>query len=207
VDKRFLANFDIAAMPQSMEKESLRSLSIKSSMEQFGAFKLLSDGRRQIGAFHLPGDIFGLENGNVYRSTTEAIVDTTVRLSKRQSLEEAAEGDASVTHDLLCLTTKNLQHAEDHLLLLGRHTAAERVAAFLYEMDSRLSSAEAMNLPMYRRDIADYLGLTHETVCRALSMLRGRGILSFKSQTQREIVLLDRFKLAQLAGLPALELP
>ena len=171
------------------------------------SYKLLSDGRRQIGAFHLPGDIFGLENGNVYRLTTEAIVDTTVWLLKRQSLEDAAEGDASVTHDLLCLTTKNLQHAEDHLLLLGRQKALEKVAAFLCEMDGRLSSATVMALPMYRRDIADYLGLTFETVSRALSMLRDKGILSFKSQTQREIVLLDRSKLAELADQPALKLP
>ena len=162
------------------------------------SYKLLSDGRRQIGAFHLPGDIFGLENGNVYRLTTEAIVDTTVWLLKRQSLEDAAEGDASVTHDLLRLTTKHLQHAEDHLLLLGRQTASEKVAAFLCEMDGRLSSATVMALPMYRRDIADYLGLTVEPISRALSMLRDRGILSFKSQTQREIVLLDRSKLAGL---------
>src|SRR3974377_687340 len=77
------------------------------------SYKLLSDGRRQIGAFHLPGGIFGLENGSVHRFTTEAIVDTTVWLLKRRRLEETAERDASVTHDLLCLTTKNLQHAED----------------------------------------------------------------------------------------------
>jgi CRP/FNR family nitrogen fixation transcriptional regulator len=171
------------------------------------SYKLLSDGRRQIGAFHLPGDIFGLENGNVYRLTTEAIVDTTVWLLKRQSLEDAAEGDASVTNDLLCLTAKSLQHAEDHLLLLGRQTALEKVAAFLCEMDNRLSGAAAMSLPMYRRDIADYLGLTFETVSRALSTLRDKGILSFKSQTQREVVLLDRSKLAQLADQPALKLP
>jgi CRP/FNR family nitrogen fixation transcriptional regulator len=167
------------------------------------SYKLLSDGRRQIGAFHLPGDIFGLENASVYRFTAEAIVDTTVWLLKQQSLEDAAEGDASVTHDLLRLTTKNLQHAEDHLLLLGRQTASEKVAAFLCEMDSRLSSSAVITLPMYRRDIADYLGFSLETVSRALSMLRDRGMLSFRDQTQRKIVLLDRSKLAQLADQPA----
>ena len=69
------------------------------------------------------GDIFGLENGSVHRFTAEAIVHTTVWLLKRRGLEDVAEGDVSVTHDLLRLTTKNLQHAEDHLLLLGRQTA------------------------------------------------------------------------------------
>ena len=149
------------------------------------------------------GDIFGLENGSVHRFTAEAIVHTTVWLLKRRGLEDVAEGDVSVTHDLLRLTTKNLQHAEDHLLLLGRQTASEKVAAFLCEMDSRLSNSAVMTLPMYRRDIADYLGLSLETVSRALSMLRDRGILSFKNQTQREIVVLDRSKLAQLANQPA----
>ena len=165
-------------------------------------YRVLNDGRRQIGAFYLPGDILGLENGSAHRFTTEAIVDTTVWVLKRRRLEETAERDASVTHDLLCLTTKNLQHAEDHLLLLGRQTSLERVSAFLCEMDSRLSSSAVMTLPMFRRDIADYLGLSLETVSRALSMLRDRGVLSFKSQTQREIVLLDRSKLARLVDQP-----
>src|SRR5512144_1691512 len=78
------------------------------------SYKLLSDGRRQIGAFHLAGDIFGLENGSEHRFTAEAIVDTTVRLVKRQSLELVAESDAALAKNLLCMTTNNLQHAEDH---------------------------------------------------------------------------------------------
>ena len=162
------------------------------------SYKLLSDGRRQIGAFHLAGDIFGLENGPVHRFTTEAIVETTVRLMKRCSLEHVAEGDVHVALDLLNMTTSNLQHAEDHMLLLGRKTSLERVAAFLLEMDSRLSAAGVMALPMCRRDIADYLGLTLETVSRALSHLHGIGVLGFLGQTQRQIVLLDRHRLAEL---------
>src|SRR6516162_4249829 len=89
------------------------------------SYKLLSDGRRQIGAFHLSGDIFGLENGAVHRFTAGAIVDTTVRFLKRQGVEAAAEGDVSVALDLLFLTTETLQHAEDHMLLLGRKTSLE----------------------------------------------------------------------------------
>src|SRR5256884_2501398 len=85
-------------------------------------YKLLSDGRRQIGAFHLAGDIFGLENGSVHRFTAEAIVDTTVRLVKRRSLELVAECDAMVARNLLSMTTNNLQHAEDPMLLPGRKT-------------------------------------------------------------------------------------
>ena len=162
------------------------------------SYKLLSDGRRQIGAFHLAGDIFGLENGGVHRFTTEAIVDTVVRLVKRVSLAVVAETDAAVARDLLNMTATNLQHAENHMLLLGRKTSLERVAAFLLEMDTRLTAAGVMALPMCRRDIADYLGLTLETVSRALSVLHDKGILGFVGQTQRQIVLLDRPKLADL---------
>src|SRR6266550_4803251 len=63
--------------------------------------KLLSDGRRQIGAFHLIGDIFGLENGVLHRFTAEAIVDTTVRLMKRKSLERVAKTDFAIVRSLL----------------------------------------------------------------------------------------------------------
>jgi len=162
------------------------------------SYKLLSDGRRQIGAFHLAGDIFGLENGSEHRFTAEAIVDTTVRLVRRQSLELVAEGDAMVARNLLSMTANNLQHAEDHMLLLGRKTSLERVAAFLIEMDKRLMAAGVIALPMSRRDIADYLGLTLETVSRALSRLHELGVLGFIGNNQRQIVLRDRRQLASL---------
>jgi CRP/FNR family nitrogen fixation transcriptional regulator len=162
------------------------------------SYKLLSDGRRQINAFHLAGDIFGLESGGTHRFTAEAIVDTTVRLVRRVSLTHIAETNTVVARDLLNMTANNLHHAENHMLLLGRKTSLERVAAFLLEMDRRLTAAGIMALPMCRRDIADYLGLTLETVSRALSTLHDRGILGFLGQTQRQIVLLDRLGLAEL---------
>jgi len=160
--------------------------------------KLLSDGRRQIGAFHLPGDIFGLENGDFHRFTAEAIVDTTVRLVKRQSLERVARTDPAMVRSLLTMTTDNLQHVENQLLLLGRKTSRERVAAFLLEMYGRVTAGGVIALPMDRRDIADYLGLTLETVSRALSTLQKKGILKFVGQTQREIEILNLAGLAEL---------
>ena len=99
---------------------------------------------------------------------------------------------------MLSMTTDNLQHAENHMLLLGRKTSLERVAAFLLEMDRRLSPAGVIALPMTRRDIADYLGLTMETVSRALSALQKKGFLKFLGQTQREIVVLNPAGLAEL---------
>jgi CRP/FNR family nitrogen fixation transcriptional regulator len=162
------------------------------------SYKLLSDGRRQITAFHLPGDIFGLENGSVHRFTTEAIINTTVRLATRCSVEHVAATDVHVIRDLLSMTASNLQHAEDHMLLLGRKTSIERVAAFLLEMDRRLAEAGMVALPMGRRDIADYLGLTLETVSRMLSRLYDEGILGFSGKTRRQIVLQNRSRLQRL---------
>ena len=160
--------------------------------------KLLSDGRRQIGAFHLAGDIFGLENGDFHRFTAEAIVDATIRLMKRESLDRVAKTDSAIVRSILRMTTDNLQHAENHMLLLGRKTSLERVAAFLLEMNCRLTPAGVIALPMTRRDIADYLGLTLETVSRALSVLNKKGFLKFLGQTQREIVVLNPAGLAEL---------
>jgi CRP/FNR family transcriptional regulator, nitrogen fixation regulation protein len=158
-------------------------------------YKLLSDGRRQISAFHLAGDIFGLENGAVHRFTAEAVTQTTVRLVRRQSLEAGAETDAVVTRNLITMTTDNLQHAETHMLLLGRKNALERVAAFLLEMDRRMVPGSQMSLPMSRRDIADYLGITLETVSRALSRLKAENVIGFVGENHREIVLTDRIRL------------
>lgn len=167
------------------------------------SYKLLSDGRRQIGAFHLVGDIFGFENGAVHRFTAEAVVDTTVCLVKRQSLQAVADSDPIVACTLLRMTSANLERAENLMLLLGRNTALERVAAFLIEMDKRLTAAGIMALPMCRRDIADYLGLTLETVARVLSNLHGAGVLDFRDGTQRrEIMIHDRLRLTRF-DLPA----
>jgi CRP/FNR family transcriptional regulator, nitrogen fixation regulation protein len=162
-------------------------------------FELLPDGRRQIAAFHLPGDIFGIETGDAYRFTAEAIVHTRVWIAKRRSIfGEGVEEDISGT--VLKLTTRNLHHAENHLMLLGRQTALERLAAFLTEMDDRLQSPNVMILPMTRRDIADYLGLSIETVSRTFSVLQGMELLSVQGgQSGRKIVLHRRSKLAQLA--------
>src|SRR5213595_2229736 len=159
-------------------------------------YKLLSDGRRQIGAFHLPGDVFGLELGTAHRLAAEAIIDTTVRLVRRRHLEQAAETDVEVARKLWAMTAGDLRHAEDHMLLLGRKTAMERVATFLLEMDRRLSVTGMMALPMCRRDIGDYLGLTLETVSRALSQLHGQGVLGFSGA--RQIQLRNRNRLRNM---------
>jgi CRP/FNR family nitrogen fixation transcriptional regulator len=101
-----------------------------------------------------------------------------------------------VARKLWAMTAGELRHAEDHMLLLGRKTAMERVATFLLEMDRRLARTGMIALPMCRRDIGDYLGLTLETVSRTLSQLSDEGILAFSSA--RQIVLRNRQRLADM---------
>ncbi|MBR1090108.1 helix-turn-helix domain-containing protein [Bradyrhizobium manausense] len=163
-------------------------------------YRLLLDGRRQINAFHVPGDMFGFENGPTHRFTADAVVQTDVRIMKRNSLLESLPGREMGTKALIGMVTQNLRHAETHMLLLGRKTSLEKVSAFLVEMDERLGHPGTLTLPMSRRDIADYLGLTLETVSRTLSILRDRELLRFEGTTQRSIELLDRDGLIELNG-------
>ncbi len=134
--------------------------------------KILSDGRRQINGFYLAGDIFGFEQANTHRLTAEAVADTKVIMFRRRQIERLATSNVDVACQLWSLTAKSLQHAEAHMILLGRRTALERVAAFIMEMDARGGSAASVELSMSRRDIADYLGLTLETVSRSMSQLQ-----------------------------------
>ena len=117
-----------------------------------------------------------------------------------QSLVRQAKNDPAMVRNLLKITTDDLHRVENHLLLLGRQSAPERVAAFLLEMNGRLKSTGTMALPMTRRDIADYLGLTLETVSRALSAYQRRGYLKVAGPMQREITVSNPEGLAKVEG-------
>jgi CRP/FNR family nitrogen fixation transcriptional regulator len=130
--------------------------------------RLLSDGRRQIGAFYLPGDVFGLEAGETHRFSAEAIAASDVALIRRTALDRVVERDGAAARQLWCLTSHELEDLQDHMLLLGRKNAAERVGSFLLKLARRGPSA-IIELPMSRGDIADHLGLTLETVSRTFS--------------------------------------
>ena len=163
-------------------------------------YKQLSDGRRQIGAFHLAGDVLAIENCATHRFSAEAIVDTTVWFAKRRRLfARLTKGDIPAANHVRDLVTRTLEHAESHLLVLGRQNSLEKVAAFLLELDRRLEQPDVMVLPMTRRDISDYLGTTLETVSRALSSLQEERILSLVGTNHRGIILHDRSRLAQRA--------
>ena len=158
-------------------------------------YKVLNDGRRQIGAFYLPGDIFGLEVGDEHTFSAEAVADCKVVVIKRSALVALASRDNDVARQLWTMAAAELQRAQDHIMLLIK-TAQERVAGFLLEMAARNSGANEVELPMSRQDIADYLGLTIETVSRTLTLLENAGAIVVP--TSRRIVLRSRGALSRL---------
>jgi CRP/FNR family transcriptional regulator, nitrogen fixation regulation protein len=160
-------------------------------------YKVLNDGRRQIGSFYLPGDIFGLEVGDEHSFSAEAVVDCKVLVIKRSALVSLAGRDTEVARQLWTMAAAELQRAQDHVMLLIK-TAQERVAGFLMEMSVRNSGASEVDLPMSRQDIADYLGLTIETVSRTLTQLENSGAIAVP--TSRRIVLRSRGALNRLNG-------
>jgi CRP/FNR family transcriptional regulator, nitrogen fixation regulation protein len=157
-------------------------------------YKILSDGRRQIGGFYLPGDIFGLEFAKDHTLSAEAITGTKVLVVKRSALSALAGRDPSVAQQLFALTGRELHRVQDRVLLLIK-SAQERVASFLLEMAERTSENNTIELPMSRQDIADYLGLTIETVSRTLTALDTAAAIEV-STSSRRIVLRNRAALA-----------
>ena len=158
-------------------------------------YKVLSDGRRQIGAFYMAGDVFGLEMGDEHTFSAEAISDAKVLVIKRSALVALAKRDNEVARQLWALTGRELSRVQDHIMLLIK-TAQERVVGFLLEMAERATNNGALELPMSRQDIADYLGLTIETVSRTLTTLENAAAIELPSS--RRIVLRNRSALNRL---------
>lgn len=150
---------------------------------EFGAVRiycLLADGRRQITAFHFAGETFGFEPDSTHHFFAETIVATGL-----QAFRPVASADMS--RELLPLALRCMVRAQEHLLVVGRQNAVERIAAFLVDMADRQGDLAQIELPMSRQDIGDYLGLTIETVSRVLSRLRDKGVLRFHGLRQLEI--------------------
>ena len=158
-------------------------------------YKVLNDGRRQIGAFYLAGDVFGLEIGEEHTFSAEAITDCKILVIKRSALIGLATRDNDVARQLWAMTAAELQRAQDHIMLLIK-TAQERVAGFLLEMAKRSAAAAEVDLPMSRQDIADYLGLTIETVSRTLKHLENAAAIEVPKR--RRILLRNRSALRRL---------
>jgi len=150
--------------------------------------RLMSDGRRQIGAFYMPGDVFGLECGDIHRFSAEAVANCEIALVRRPALERLAQYDVAAARQLWSLTSHELGDLQDHMLLLGRKNAAERVGSFLVKLAKRGHSM-VVELPMTRCDIADHLGLTLETVSRTLNQMARDHAIALPSA--RRVVLRD----------------
>jgi CRP/FNR family transcriptional regulator, nitrogen fixation regulation protein len=158
-------------------------------------YRILSDGRRQIGGFYLPGDIFGLEVDREHQFSAEAINHATVTVIRRNAVVALAERDCEAARELWNFTGRELHRVQEHMMLLIK-SAPQRVACFLLEMSERLAPTDAIELPMSRQDIADYLGLTIETVSRTMTQLASNHAIGLPSA--RQIVLRNRNALRQL---------
>jgi CRP/FNR family nitrogen fixation transcriptional regulator len=158
-------------------------------------YRMLDDGRRQISAFYLPGDVFGFEAGDAHHSTAEAISEVHILVVKRSSVLARAEHEKSLAKQLWMLTVRELQRVQQHSLVLIKN-AEERVAGFLLEMAGRNASQAAVELPMSRQDIADYLGLTIETVSRTFTHFVQSGVIAL--ETSRRIRFCNRAALNRL---------
>jgi CRP/FNR family transcriptional regulator, nitrogen fixation regulation protein len=160
--------------------------------------KLLPDGRRQISAFHMPGEMFGFEADAIHHASAEAVVPVKVVAFKWDGLPDLASTPTNVVRELLSLALLGLRHTQDQLLVLGRKNALERLAAFLLEMDARSGASHIIDLAMPRHDIADYLGLTLETVSRMFAELKETGTIRLESA--RRVHLLDVARLKSIGA-------
>jgi CRP/FNR family nitrogen fixation transcriptional regulator len=146
-------------------------------------------------AFYLPGDVFGIESGDEHSSSAEAIDKSVILLVRRSALFNLVDSDGEVARHLWEITAAELRRSQDHALLLIK-TAKERIAAFLLDMSKRLAGKGCVELPMSRQDIADYLGLTIETVSRTLTLLSEGSTIQFLAS--RRIVLRNPSELSDL---------
>jgi CRP/FNR family nitrogen fixation transcriptional regulator len=161
-------------------------------------YRILSDGRRQVAEFFLPGDLFGLEACDDHRASAEAVIDCELVSIRRSQLADRAMADSPTGHKLWSLTLHHLRRSEEHMLVLGRKNACERLAWFLIDMSERIPAPDRVDLPMSRQDIADYLGLTIETVSRTMTQLQDDSMIALPSC--RHVVLRDRQGLVDLAA-------
>jgi CRP/FNR family nitrogen fixation transcriptional regulator len=160
-------------------------------------YRMLDDGRRQISAFYLPGDIFGVEAGDVHMSSAEAVCDAQILVARRSAVMARADHERDVSRQLWTLTVRELRRIQEHSMLLIK-SAEERVAGFLLEMADRSPAGAAIDLPMCRQDIADYLGLTIETVSRTFTQLAQSGTIALEKS--RRVLFRNRAALDRLAA-------
>jgi CRP/FNR family transcriptional regulator, nitrogen fixation regulation protein len=166
---------------------------------------IFADGQRHISNFHLAGEFFGFEFGSTHRFAAEAVTDCILYRYPRRTTGQLIEELPQVAQQLWNLSLKELATAQSRSSILGRMTAPMRVAAFLLDFSTRYGEATLLDLPMSRVDLADYLGLTVETVCRVLSRLDNLGLITVPNPRQIEIIDIHALEMITLEGIdPAL---
>lgn len=150
----------------------------------------LSDGRRQIDTFYLPGNVFGIEGDAAHNLSAETVCDSTVISYRRRDLRALAVNSEEFSQQLFSYAMQNLARAQRHAVLLGRRCAVEKLAAFLTDWAAYSPPmSEFLTLEMPRHDIADYLGLTIETISRTFAQLVGKALIELP--TARQVRLID----------------
>lgn len=144
--------------------------------------RLMADGRRYVADFLFPGDFVGLNDGRTRGMTADALCDAVLIRYPRSQFDRTLDADRSLGRMILTMLCGGLSSAQDRMLLLGRKTAAERVASFLLMMAERKGN-ERFELPMTREDIADYLGLTVETISRTISQFKAKNVIRTEGAT------------------------
>ena len=165
-------------------------------------YALLADGRRQITGFMFAGDFLGVSVDEEYAFTVEALEPTELWWFSREAFDHFVSKHPRLEHELYRLAANELAAAQQQMVLLGRKSAAERLASFFLSLLDRTERASgqaetSFDLPMSRLDIADFLGLTKETVSRMLAELRNRRLIRLKAQNHVEV--LDREGLRGMA--------
>lgn len=155
------------------------------------SYSILADGRRQIHGFFFPGDLLGLSPDGQYHANTCAIGKIRLRSIPRAKLMRTAAERPEVGAKLLECATSQLVGMQNHFVLLGRKCAREKVASFLHALALRYaakgSPTVTFRLPMSRSEIADYLGLTIETVSRTITKLRIAGLIDLPNSSTVEV--------------------
>lgn len=165
-------------------------------------YKLLPDGRRQITGFLFAGDFLGIAAAGAYSYSAEAVAEVTLCRFPRQQLFRLFGRFPKLESRLLGIATDELTAAQDQMLLLGRKTASEKLSTFLLALARRSGvkgdAHDPVQVPMTRTDIADYLGLTVETVSRTLGRLKQAGLIVIPNM--HAVVLARRDELEDIAG-------
>jgi CRP-like cAMP-binding protein len=161
--------------------------------------RAMADGSRIIGQFLFPGDLFGFELGDKSYFAAEAINRTVLIRYPRNVIEDLTAQNLSIARQLCDLSSRRLRYAYAHMIMIGRQSSAERIASFFLEMLERNHAASGLylELPMGQRDIADYLCLRIETVCREIRHLRERGVIEFGSR--RLIIIRNKSALEEIS--------